>query len=103
MTETFYISKYALSIGIVKVRGRRTETSNGVSVCWAAGWSGQAHFYKEEWHTTLDAAQTQATKMRAGKIKSLQKQLAKLQAATSVKVSDRTALRGAQEHEAAPN
>lgn len=106
--QTYYITKYALTGGIVKVKGylcesRRTDGTlvddyggNLISVVWAARRFGAAtaNFHKGEWHTTLEAAQDRVQAMKAARLKSLRKQVAKLEATCvpSLPIDDRTEL-----------
>ena len=114
--QTYYITKYALTGGIVKVKGRLCESRRAdgtlvddyggtmVEVVWAAAarfGTATATFYKDEWHTTLEAAQDRVQEMKAAKLKSLRKQVAKLEATcvSSMPIDDRTALAGTPETE----
>ena len=113
--QTYYITKYALTGGIVKVKGylcesRRTDGTliddyggKMVSVVWVAGEYRleSATFHNPEWHTTLEAAQARVEEMKAAKLKSLRKQVAKLEATcvSVMPIDDRTALAGTQESE----
>lgn len=53
-----------------------------------------ALFHKGEWHTTLEGAQARVEVMKAAKLKSLRKQVVKLEATcvSSLPIDDRTAL-----------
>jgi hypothetical protein len=91
--QTYFITQYALTVGIVKVKGHLNE--GFVSVVWEDSWSGRrAMFRKPDWHTTIEAAQDRVQAMKAAKLKSLRKQVAKLEATcvSSLPVEDRTAL-----------
>ncbi len=113
--QTYYITKYALTGGIVKVKGRLCESRRAdgtlvddyggtmVKVVWVAVRFGTdtATFHKGEWHTSLEAAQDRVQEMKAAKLKSLRKQVAKLEATcvSSMPIDDRTALAGTPETE----
>ena len=70
-----WITKYALTAGIYQEEVERTERGvwkdNGPQRC------GQG-FYANAWHETSESAVARAEKMRAAKIASLEKQIAKL-------------------------
>ena len=102
--QTYFITQYALTVGVVKVMGHPQEGFEGrtVSVVWQDSWSGRrAMFRKPDWHTTLEAAQDRVQAMKAAKLKSLRKQVAKLEATcvSSMPIDDRTALAATPEGE----
>ena len=113
--QTYYITKYALTGGIVKVKGRLCESRrpDGTLVddyggtmdkgVWVAVRFGTdtATFHKGEWHTTLEAAQDRVQAMKSAKLKFLRKQVAKLEATcvSSLPIDDRTALADTSETE----
>ena len=100
---------------IVKVKGRLCESRRAdgtlvddyggtmVKVVWVAVRFGTdtATFHKGEWHTSLEAAQDRVQEMKAAKLKSLRKQVAKLEATcvSSMPIDVRTALAGTPETE----
>ena len=73
--NTFYVTKYAFTQGILKVEG---EIST--SVLKTKGPFGTCCYHGEgrEWHRTREAADVRVEEMRAKRIKSLEKQLKKL-------------------------
>lgn len=77
MMMKVYITKYALTKGII-VRDDaelcRDVSDKMISV------PGQftSYFHKPDWHETRETALTQCERMRAAKIKSVEKQLARL-------------------------
>jgi hypothetical protein len=69
-----WITKYALTAGIYQEEVERTE--HGV---WKDDERGGGRgYYANAWHETADGAVARAEKMRAAKIASLEKQIAKL-------------------------
>ena len=74
----FWVTKYALSHGILDVNGEVSENcstmmcykSNGQEIC----------VHRQEWHTTKESANAQANKMVKNKIVSLEKQIKKFKA-----------------------
>jgi hypothetical protein len=69
-----FITKYALSQGIIESEARLTSIANMID----AGKRG--YFHKGEWFTTREEAEANAEHRRAKKIASLKKQIAKLEA-----------------------
>ena len=106
--QTYYITKYALTGGIAKVKGHLCEDrrldgtlledygGRMISVVWE-GRSLPTYFHMGEWHTTLEAAQARVEEMKAAKLKSLRKQVAKYEtlSVSFMPIDDRTALAGA--------
>lgn len=79
MTETFYITKCALTKGIRTIQGEISpEWPNLVSS--GSGFDNH-HFHGEgrQWHRTMEGAITKAEQMRKAKIASLFKQISKLE------------------------
>lgn len=73
---TVWITKYALTSGLIEVKAKEVcpeavEVKNGK---WRGSW-----FWGNDWHTTKEAAIAKAEEMREKKIKSLRKQLEKLE------------------------
>lgn len=114
--QTYYITKYALTGGIMKVKGYLCESRRPdgvlvddyggkmVSVVWVPDpsfGSGSTLFHKPEWHTTLEAAQSRLEEMKAAKLRSLRKQVDKLEGlcVSSMPIDDRTALAATPEGE----
>jgi len=83
---TVWITKYALTAGIQEcelisfVGG--TGTKLAVDVKWPGGYNNEAMFFGTDWHDTKEKAIADAIKKRDRKIKSLEKQIAKLKAMT---------------------
>lgn len=70
-----WITKYALTAGIYQEEVERSE--RGVWKDNGPSRIGQG-FYNNDWHETPESAIAQAEKKRAAKIRSLEKQIAKL-------------------------
>ena len=73
-----WITKYALTRGIIETYGELTS-SNSVSILnWdlslPTNW-----FYKGDWHSDKESAVKKAEEMRQEKIESLKKQIEKLE------------------------
>lgn len=69
----FFITKYALVTGIIEKEGEITSTSSSMIQ------TGRYEFFhRPYWHLTKEDAVERAELLRANKIKSLEKQLAKL-------------------------
>lgn len=80
MTEKFtaYITKYALTEGIISVEVTLGHFPGVVREVGEARW---VYTYAgADWHRTREAAVASAEKMRAKRIASLEKQIAKLKA-----------------------
>lgn len=74
-----WITKYALSSGIVQRTGNRSENTPSM---FCVDGERRGEFFDGEgrdWHTTESAAITRAEAMRVAKIASLRKQIAKLE------------------------
>ena len=84
-----YITKYALTKGILKVKGRvATNISDTMFVYKMKGYETFSH--KPDWHNKLEDALVQANKMRQKKIISLQKQIDKIKAMNFNDIKDLT-------------
>ena len=70
---TAYITKYALTDGIIEVQD---AVHRGADMIAVKSIGSHAYFHKEgrDWHYTKDSAIKQAEKMREAKIKSIEKQ-----------------------------
>lgn len=77
-TITIYVTKYALTDGISVEAGR--DCGNGMVERLAEEWKYSPYLQGKDWHRTMDAAVKRAEEMRVAKIKSLEKQIAKLRA-----------------------
>ena len=72
-----YVTKYALTTGILTAEdGEVREESPGMVSCKSLGVF--ANFHGKDWHKTPEAALIRAEEMCGNKIKSLEKQIAKL-------------------------
>jgi hypothetical protein len=83
---TAWITKYALTKGIIQAEVEECGNALGefggmIFLYKKSGESWPQYFHGEgkEWHRTHEAALKKADEMRQAKIKSLQKQIAKLQ------------------------
>ncbi len=76
----FFVTKYALSAGILEVDGEINEHCATMMTYKSdvQGWNNHAH--RQEWHVTKEAANHQANKMVKNKIASLERQIKKLKA-----------------------
>lgn len=73
-----WVTKYALSEGIQTVDGEVPHNISSTMLCY--GEHGTAH--GNDWHRTLEAALERAEEMRKAKIKSLNRQIMKLEGMT---------------------
>jgi len=77
---TVWITKYALTKGIIEAEAKKTSYDSvlinikGLDLKLPTNW-----FYQGDWHTTKEAAIVKAEEMRQKKIKNLRKQLEKLE------------------------
>lgn len=72
-----YVTKYALTAGI---KEHEAEVNGSMAIVpIGTGWM-TSYFSGNDWHMTANAASIRAEKMRVAKIKSLRKQIAKLEA-----------------------
>lgn len=81
MNETFfaYITKYALTSGLQRVEVEATEFPSMVCATDRDRPHDCYHGEGEEWHRTWESALSRAEKMREDKLKSIEKQRAKLE------------------------
>ena len=71
-----YVTKYALTQGILKVRGRPTRVQNGMGFRFVPeGDFATVSVRQHEWHTTLERARKRAQAKRDLEIKRLKRQL----------------------------
>lgn len=75
-TFTAWITKYALTTGIEKMR---VEHCIAISASMVSAKGQCFHGEGEDWHRTEEGAIKRAEKMRVDKIASLRKQIAKLE------------------------
>lgn len=76
--KVVYVTRYALSDGIRKCEVLQTDDDGYVSVKWPGACNGSALFPKSAYSHTKEDALACARAMRDKKIKSLEKQIAKL-------------------------
>jgi hypothetical protein len=79
-----YITKYALTTGIETAEAETTHTP---TMMWVKRQYGGIGYHGTEWHFTLEDAIAQAEKMRAAKLKSIEKQ------STKIKMMDFTVIK----------
>jgi protein subunit release factor A len=73
-----YITKYALTSGILEIEARNGTAEN--MVCYRSkGASYDQYAHGNDWHVDIDSAKAKAEQMRQAKIASLKKQIAKLE------------------------
>ncbi len=86
MRHTYYITKYALTAGIMKVFGEECDIP-GMINCGPG-----VYFRSSEWHTTIEAAEARVAAMVQAKLKSLRKKEDALKAMllNGAKLDDRT-------------
>lgn len=79
--RTIWITKYALTKGILKGVGVVSDDSEVVRVDTLSSKKSTSYFHGrgKDWHLSEEGAKSQAERMRQRKILSLQKQLAKLE------------------------
>lgn len=74
-----WITKYALTQGIYEVEGE-TSFRDGMFCVPKTEKTFAAYYHKPDWHETKAEAIARAEQMRANKLKSLDKQIAKIKA-----------------------
>lgn len=86
MQHTYYITKYALTLGIVKIFGEECDTPRMIK-CGPG-----VYFHGNEWHTTIEAAEARVAAMVQAKLKSLRRQQSALHELLlkGAKLDDRT-------------
>lgn len=73
-SNTVFITKYALTRGIVEAKVKAIFADDtAVEVVWSSAASH--YFHGKDWHRTFGAAAEQANKMREAKLKSLRRQI----------------------------
>jgi hypothetical protein len=77
-----WITKYALTVGIIETEGEVCDSANSGSMVQATDMPYKPYFHGKgrQWHDNLSSAQRTAHDMRRAKIRSLEKQLAKMNA-----------------------
>jgi hypothetical protein len=78
MPRTIYITKYALTTGIIEVLEDPSHTWNNRTLIVQSPHGHNIAYSESEWFFDRQEALAQARKMRDAKIKSLEKKLAKL-------------------------
>jgi len=74
-----WVVKHLFSRGIIEVTGEMTE-SGAISIeDKKSAWS-YSHYHKGEWYSTQEEAIKKAEEMKARKLASLRKQIAKIEA-----------------------
>lgn len=80
--KTVWVTKYALTRGVVE-RPVHSSVAHGAAMNVTMderGWGKRDFLAVDEWHPTREAALARAEEMRAAKIASLKRQIAKLEA-----------------------
>lgn len=72
-----YVTKYALTEGIQEMEAEESLHTDPMAVVRRKG-TFDLYFHRKDWHPTREAAVIQANAMVAKKIKSIEKQMAKL-------------------------
>lgn len=71
-----YVTKYVLTQGILKVRGRPAKVQGGWGLRFVPeGDYASVSVRQSDWHTTFERAQKRAQEVREREIKRLKKQL----------------------------
>lgn len=74
-----WITKYALTSGIMEVEAEFCASMSTMVVYRAAGEEFDQFAHGNDWHTAIESAKFKAKQMRQAKIASLKKQIAKLE------------------------
>lgn len=82
-----WVTKYALTLGILKVKGKHCNSISPGMLNYPPGSCDFAH--GNDWHLSEQDALIRAEEMRLAKIAALKKQLAKLEK-MQVNIEDRT-------------
>lgn len=77
--ETIYVTKYALTTGIMEVKAIKC-TNPHVSDMYKKADSFSQYYHKGDYELTKEAAVVKAEEMRIKKLKSLDKQMKKISA-----------------------
>lgn len=77
-----WITKYALSEGIIEKEGEECPGFPRMIQIRIPGKASSEFFHKPDWHTSKEEAISRAEEMRQKKIASLQKQIKKLERMT---------------------
>jgi hypothetical protein len=76
---TAYVTKYALTDGIIKVYAEHCVSVSDKMIAFPAGAHSQNYIHGNDWHFTEGDALAKAEEMRQKKIASLKKQIARLE------------------------
>ena len=77
---TYYVTKNALTTGVEEYPGHPWESDSRFLVCYHKDWlNGKCLFGAKDWHKTRAEADQQVKAMATAKMRSLRKQLKKLQ------------------------
>jgi len=76
--KTFYVTKFALTTGIMAVRGEVSKTSPNM-LCYTDDWKYTQYAKGEDWYDNLGEAIANCERRRRAKIASMQRQIAKLE------------------------
>ncbi len=74
-----WVTKYALSVGILAIEGRVSADTPGLFVPVKEDGAFQAYFHKPYWHESRESAIEHAKLLADRKCKSLLKSVAKIQ------------------------
>lgn len=73
-----FITKYALTRGVLEKELIGGVDAKMITVRWMGGMNGFAYFHKPDWYLTREEAVERAETMRDNKIKQLKAQIEKL-------------------------
>ena len=76
-SDTVYVTKYALSTGIVRTTVMDIS-DRYITVAWKDGLNGRATFHEADVHVGLPEARTKRKSMAKARIAALTKQIARL-------------------------
>lgn len=80
ITVKFYVTKYALTTGIIEVEGRKCDSDMIEYTPKGSSYRLYAHKEGRDWHRTREAAVQRAETMRRAKLASIEKQVKRLKA-----------------------
>lgn len=76
---SYYVTKYALSVGVLVVSGEVSTISPEMLCYRVKGGRYDQYAHGKDWHATLEAALADAERRRVRKIESLKKSIQKLE------------------------
>lgn len=85
---TYYVTKYAMTAGILQVNGEPSKDGDFISFKRNGGPFYTEYAHGKDFHATLEAANLRAEEMRQKKIISAEKSLDKLRKMSVFKVVD---------------